>query len=188
MSPRDRRALLAGGAVTLAALLVTRVIPPAVRSASAARESLRGRTELLMRQRAEVKGAGALSDSGAKVRTRVLALAPKVLPGKGAAEAVAGLANLITAAATTERVRIERTTPLGDSAAVGDLRRLSLRVSVTGDTRGTVGLLRVLGKGPVVLTTHDLRIVAPDPASASEALQSEFTVRGWYQERERGNP
>ena len=186
MSPGDRRALLAGGAVIMTAMLVTRVIPPVVGSVSAARESLRGRTELLIRQRAEVNGAGALSDSGAKVRTRVLALAPKLLPGKGAAEAVSGLANLIGAAATAQRVRIERTTPLGDSAAVGDLRRLSLRISITGDTRGTVGLLRVLGKGAVVLTTHDLRIVGPDPTAPSEALQSEFTVRGWYQERGRG--
>jgi hypothetical protein len=189
VTTRDWRALTFGGVVVLLAIVTTRVIPAGWRSASQSVSELQIRTDLLARERAEIRDATALEDSGAKIKTRVVALAPRILPGNGPAEAMANLTNRVSVAAASQRVRIERTTPIGDSIAAGALRRVSLRVAITGDTRGTLGLLAALARGPVVLTAYDLRIVAPDPGTSSnvaEALQSEFTLRGWYQQRERG--
>jgi type II secretion system (T2SS) protein M len=188
MRPRDKRALIAGGAVALLAILGTQVVPGVWRSVGEGRSEAQRGTELLARLRLEVDRTAVLEDSGSKIRAKVVALAPKILAGNGPAEALAALTGRVTAVAAAQRVRLERTSPLEDSTGLPGLRRVSLRVAVIGDSRGTLNLIGALAQGPVVLSTDGLSIVASNASASNdvaEALQTEFTVRGWYQPRER---
>ena len=172
----------------LVALVGARGVPAAWHAVSRARASLVIRAELLARDREDVARAAALEDSGARIRAKMVALAPKILGSTGPAEAIADLTGRITTLAGSQRVRVQRTAPLDDSLTAAGLRRISVRIGVEGDSKGTLGLLGALAKGPLALTTDDIRIVAPNPTSpngSAELLQAEITVRGWYQAKER---
>src|SRR5439155_12604586 len=81
VTERDRRGLLLGGGVVLAALLLLRVLPWTVRSALAAEAGLRGRAALLARARADLADAAALRDSAVELGQALVGLAPRILSG-----------------------------------------------------------------------------------------------------------
>lgn len=191
MTARDKRALLVGGAAVLLAAVTLRILPFSWRAFRDLRETLQSQAELLERSRWEIRQAAALEDSGAVIKAKVRALAPRILSGAHQAAAMADLTARLKRATNAHRVRVERTSALGDSAAAGGLRRVSLRAALEGDSRGTLGVLGALGRGPVVLMPTDLRIRAGNSAasgSAAEVLKVEMTVRGWYLPRGEPTP
>ena len=90
MTERDRRAVLLGGGVVLAALLLLRVLPWMVRSALAAEAGLRERAALLARARADLADAAVLRDSAVGLGQALVGLAPKILSGNTVAESATG--------------------------------------------------------------------------------------------------
>jgi hypothetical protein len=183
MTPRDRRAVVLGGAVCLSALLLLRGVPWAVRAAASAVASLHARAELLARAEAELREAPVLVDSARVLQARITALAPRILVGDREAEVVTDMAGRLGVLAEQNRVRLGRTAAIADSLHAGPLHRISLRASVEGDARGTLGFAGGLARAPALLDLAELRIIAADPGSppaAPEVLRSELTVRGWY--------
>jgi len=186
VKPGDQRALMLGLSVVALAVLALRVAPAAWRAMQSVRESLAAKSALLARAEMDVRQTALLEDSSAVIRAKVLALAPKLLVAAREAEALADLGSRLKRAAAESRVRVERTTPVGDSTRAGRLRRVSLSAALQGDSRGTLALLGALARGRPLMTPTNLMITAPNPAAtdAPEVLRTEITVRGWYLARE----
>ena len=191
MTERDRRALRLGSAVALAAVLLLRVLPWTIRRAVAAEAGLRQRAALLARAQADLADASVLRDSAFQVGHALVGLAPKILSGNSAAEAVADLSGRVNLAASGLQAKLERVDPVPDSVARGRLRRATLRAAFECDVRGLVGVLQALEFGKVALAVRELRVTAVDagsPDKMPEVLRVEMTVAGWYlKDRETGN-
>jgi len=180
---RDRRALRIGGAVVCGAVLLLRVVPWGVRRALRAETGLRDRATLLVRARADLADASALRDSAAQLGQALVGLAPKILSGNSAADAVADLSARVNMAVSGHQAKLERVDPLLDSLRAGRLRRVALRAAFECDVRGLAGVLDALEFGKVALSLRALRVTAVDAGSADkipEALRVEMTVVGWY--------
>jgi hypothetical protein len=173
-----------GLAVVAFGVLTLRIAPATWRAVRSSRESLYAKSELLARAEVDVRQTDLLEDSAAVIRTRVLALAPRLLGAAREAEALADLSSRLQRVAAESRVRVERTTPVGDSTRSGRLRRVSLGVALEGDSRGTLALLAALARGRALLTPTNLMITATNPVDAVEVLRTEITVQGWYLARE----
>jgi hypothetical protein len=164
-------------------MLALRGVPAAWEALGNTRETLSARSDLLARAEVDVLQADALKDSAAVIRGKVLGLAPRLLSGAREADATADLALRLKRAAADNRVRVERTSALSDSSRGDGLRQVSLRASLEGDSRGTMGVLGALARSGAALTTTDLKITAANPwatGSTAEVLKIEMTVRGWY--------
>lgn len=182
MTPRDRRAVLAGLAVLVAAAAI-RMVPLGAHAVVALRQDVAVRSALLARMRADLSQAGGLVDSGAEVRRRLIDLAPRLLAGGTQAEAIADLTNRMSGLAGRHHDAFDRADPVPDSAQVGSLRRVTVRAGFDGDLRGVLTFLDAVVADPTVLAVREVRIVAADPASDDaqpEVLKSEFLVSGWY--------
>ena len=185
MTARDRRALLIGGAAVLGAFLLLRLLPWTVRSALAADVGLRQRAALLARARADLADASALRDSAVALGQALVGLAPKILSGNSAAEAVADLSGRVNLAASRNQAKLERMDPQTDSAVAGRLHLVALRAAFECDIRGLVGVLQALTFGKAALTVRELRVTAIDASSADripEVLRVDMTVAGWFLE------
>jgi len=191
MTSRDRRALVVGGSVVIGAVFVLRVLPWSVRSALAAEAGLRQRAALLARARADLAEAGVLRDSALELSHALVGLAPKILSGNSAAEAVADLSGRVNLAASRSQAKLERVDPQTDSTVAGRLHRVALRAAFECDIRGLVGMLQALTFGKAALALRELRVTAVDASSVDkspEVLRVEMTVAGWYlEDRETGN-
>jgi hypothetical protein len=185
MTPRDRRALVIGGAVVAAAFLALRAVPWGVRELESRRDALAAKHALLARVRADLRDAEWLADSAPEVERQVVALAPRVLNGGREPEAVADLVGQVSRVASEHKLNLVRTVPVPDSERAGRLRRAAVRASLEGDTRGTLAMLAALAAGTPVLTVREIRITASDPRSVPsvpEVLQSDLVVAAWYVE------
>ena len=183
MIARDRRALLFGGAMVLAAVVALRVAPWGIARAVAAEGELRERATLLARARADLADAPLLRDSAGVLTRAVIGLAPRLLSGDTPTEALADLSGRLTLAASRSQAKLERTDQLADSTAAGRLRRVRVRTALESDIRGVMGFLRAVELGDAVLSIEEARIVAADPGSGEqlpEILRAEVTVTGWF--------
>ena len=183
MTQRDRRALLVGGTVVIAAVFVFRVLPWTVRSAVAAETRLREQAVLLARARVDLDDATLLRDSAAELSRALVGLAPRILSGSSAAEAIADLSGRVNLAGSTHQAKLERVDPLPDSALAGRLHRVALRIAFECDVRGLVGVLQELEFGKAALAVRELRVTAVDAASpdkSPEVLRVNLTVTGWF--------
>jgi hypothetical protein len=179
---RDHRAVLAGVAV-LAAAAAIRLVPSAIHAVLELREDVAVRRGVLGRMRADLSQAGSMVDSGETVRQRLIDLAPRLLTGGTQAEAISDLTTRLSSLAGRHQAGFDRADPIPDSAYVGSLRRVTVRAGFDGDLRGALTFLDAVVGSPAVLTVHEVRIVASDPASDDarpEILKGEFVVSGWY--------
>jgi len=185
VTERDRRALFIGGAVVGGAVLLLRVLPWSLRRVLGAATGLRERATLLARARADLADASALRDSAAQLGQALVGLAPKILSGNSAADAVADLSARVNMAVSGHQAKLERVDPLLDSLRAGRLRRVALRAAFECDVRGLAGVLDALEFGKVALSLRALRVTAVDAGSADkmpEVLRVEMTLAGWFLE------
>ena len=182
MTSRDRRALILGGSVLLAGVLLLRVLPAGVRLW---REQ---RHELTERERFLAEGEDALADvtsmehEGDSTRARLVALAPRLLSGTTEAEALADLNGRLALAANRARTRMVRADQVPDSGRVARLHRVRLRVQVESDWSGMAAFLCAAVADPATLRIAALSIRSDEGAATSgpEILQGEVEVSGWY--------
>ena len=151
------------------------------------RRALDERTALLTRARADVADASALRDSAGTVTHALVGLAPKILSGTTLSDAVADLSGRVSVAASRSQAKVDRVDPVTDSVTVGRLRRATLHVALECDVHGLRGVLETLVFGKTALAVRELRVAAADVASSDtspEVLRVEFTIYGWFLERE----
>jgi hypothetical protein len=169
--------------VVLAALVGLRAIPAAATWARRLDVEVASSRQLVRSEREALGRAGVLEDSGAGVRARIEALAPRILTGAAESQAAADLSGRLGVLATRAKVRLERVDPVPDSSHAGPLHRLTVHATVEGDTHGVLELLRTLGADDLVLTVREMRLVAQDPSSPEnmpEVLRGELTVAAWF--------
>lgn len=178
---QDRRALSRGGSVVLALWLMTRGIPDVVRAHERSRTAAALGAEQVARARAVLAEQPAERDSFAVSARRLVALAPRLLPGRSNAEAASALGSQVNGSADQARVRVVRVDPLPDSSA-GVFSRVALRVEARGDVAGLARWIALLERGPPALRVKEVTISAADPTAPSdrpETLVAELVVAGW---------
>jgi hypothetical protein len=182
MTLRDRRALLLGGGAILAAVLLFRVLPWAMRSVGALHARAIERVETLSRADEVLAAASATRESLTRALGEFVALAPRLVEGRSAAEAQASLAGLVSLAASRHALRVVRLDPLPDSTA-GVFGRVALHAELEGDVAGLTRFLRAIETGDPLLTLPTLTVQTSDPAGqprAPEQLRIEWTITGFY--------
>lgn len=185
MTGRDRRALSVGAGVVAAAILVLRILPWAMRSTLGAEARLYQEAALLARARADFAATALLHDSTALVAQALVGLAPKLLNGSVASEAVADLSGRVALAASRHTAKLDRIEQVPDSVRAGRLRRVVIRAALECDVQGLLAVVRALEFGSAALAVQELRVTAIDPTSgdrAPEVLRVEATVGGWFVE------
>jgi hypothetical protein len=183
MTPRDRRALQIGGAVVVAALFLVIGAPAVWRKWATMRESLAEHRDLVSRAKAQVDGVAALDSTAAGVRSRFVALAPRLVAGGSEAEATATLGGVVTALADRSRLRLKRVDGESDSLRAGPLRRVVVGVELEGDWAAVTSFFRGLAGEPVALSLSAVDVRAQDPTSPGdrpEVLVIRTEVSGWY--------
>lgn len=183
MTTRDRRALMIGAGVILAALVLTRLLPAAVRQWREGRESLLTERELLARAELAIADLDGLEARAAATRSALLGMAPRLLNGRTEAEAIADLNGRLALAGGRQRTRLLRTDQVADSHRVGRLREVRLRVEVESDWSGLTGFLRAVSADPAVLRLRSVAIRGPEApvgGGGPEVLSGEVEFSGWY--------
>jgi len=183
VTPRDRRTLILGGGAILGAVVMLRVLPWAVHSAVALRAEATERVETVARAREVLAGAPATRDSLAQALGAVVALAPRLVDGRTAADAQASLSGLVSLGASRHALRIVRLDPLPDSVGDGVFNRVAVHVELEGDVAGLTRFLATVETGDPLLTLPALSVQATDPGgrpNAPEQLRIEATIAGLY--------
>jgi hypothetical protein len=184
---RDRRALALGGLAIALALGGLRGLPWLWSHMSKAHDEALARRELLHRAEADLRTLPALQDSAKRLTEGVIGLAPRLLAGASSSEAIAGLSGHLTHLGIAHQARLDRTDPVPDSTAAGDLRRVSMDAVFESDVRGLAGLLAGFATAQPVTNLTRLRVTAADPTATGrgpEVLRIEVRVEAWYLDRE----
>ncbi|HEX7049246.1 MAG TPA: type II secretion system protein GspM [Longimicrobiales bacterium] len=180
---RDRRALFAGAAVLVPALLWTFAVAPYLRAVTDARARLAAERALLDRELALLASAETYPEAFEEGAARLLAAAPRLFGGGNDGAASAALARYLEANARASRVLLVQVDPIAAEDA-GGVVRLGLRVRAETDLEGLLTLLRRLGSGAKLIRVESLHVEAAqaDPQlalSQPEVLRIDFTVRGY---------
>lgn len=181
LHPRDRRALILGGAIMLGLVGVFRGLPAwrawraEARAAAAEAQSQAARSDAL------VAGLRESLDT-LEARTALMrGLGPALLTGDTPAEAGSALTALLGELARQSLVRLEAVDIRIDTTAARSLPRVAAEVHATADITGLSSFLAALERGPTLLAVHQLAIrpQTPDgPANQVELLSIHFRVEG----------
>jgi hypothetical protein len=177
---RERRTIVLGGAVLLAAFLVsTFVLPAATRWRD--REAM---IDALRRQRAQLTSLGThreALESLVQARTAALeALPVRLVHGRTPALAASALQALLQEHASAARVSVTRLDVAsgGDSATAG-VPSIPATLSAVGDIYGLADFLARVEQGERWLEVVELA-VSPNAALRGELLQMSLVVRAPY--------
>lgn len=182
MTERDRRALQLGLTAVVAAFVLLRALPTALRAERALRERVAAQASALGQLKADLAALPALEDSAAAVNRALSQLGPRLVTGRSRTEGAAELTVLLRSLAEGLGVRVERIVPVADSTAAGPLMRVVVRLEAETDTKGVGALLTSIARQTTVLDVVSLRVLALEPSSArtvAERLRVELTVYGW---------
>ncbi len=160
-----------------------RGVPALVHGWQSIRWETQDRARLLAQSRRAVANEQGLVDVATKAKVDLVALAPQLLSGETAAQASDALAGILNDVTTRANVKLTTVTAMADSTRVETLGRITVRVAVDGDIRGTVSMLEALAEEQTTLITDELHILPTAPTDVSpsaEVLHVEMTVRGWY--------
>lgn len=171
----------------LGAVGVLRVLPWSIRAVTSLQAEAADRVLTLSRAQEVLEGAPATRDSLAQALNAVVALAPRLVDGRTAAEAQASLSGIVSFAAARHALRIVRLDPLSDSTADGVFSQVAVHVELEGDIAGLTRFLGTVETGEPLLTLPALSVQAPDPyghANGPEQLRIEATIVGFYLPRD----
>ncbi len=168
LSPRDRRALVVGAASIGGLLFVGRALPAWRRWQAEVIRSAQSASAAWARDRMLALHSRAIHDSLGARRTRLAAQSPTWLSGDSPAAASAGLAGLVTRAATDAAMTLGALDLRTDSVGHEPFVTVHVRVSVTGDVQGLATFLAALDRGPCALTVRSLDVQAGDPAAVAQ--------------------
>lgn len=183
MKASDRRALVWGGLVVLAAAMVLRILPLSIRAVTSLRVETADRVLTLSRAQEVLEGARATRDSLAQALSSIVALAPRLVDGSSEADAQASLSDFVSFTAGRHAMRIVRLDPLSDSTADGLFSQVAVHVELEGDIAGLTRFLGTVETGDPLLTVPALSVQAPDlngHTNVPEALKIEATIVGFY--------
>lgn len=183
MSRRDRRALLAGGGVILAAVLAVRVVPALVARYVALRARTAEQVETLERARWVLAAAPAIRDSFASTAAQLVALAPQLAASGGAAEAAATVTAELSVTAERAGLRIAAFNSVPGDTNIRAFAPVLVRGQFEGDAAALARFLRTVENArAVLLSVRSLHVFAADRMrreAGDEPLRVELVIEGW---------
>jgi hypothetical protein len=129
--------------------------------------------------RANVRMLSALRDSLRSRKAQLAAIDSTLLSGTSSAAAVADLAASLDEMATHARLKVTAMQLRADSALVGSIVRVAVRVTATSDVAGLAAFLRATEAGDTALAVRELFVSQPEPAAPDakpEALRIDVLV------------
>jgi hypothetical protein len=183
MTPRDRRALMLGGAVLLPVLLVMWVGRPAVSKVRALRAEVARERDLLRRELALLAAVPALESSVATLAEEMERAATRLFPGADPLAATAGLGAYVSELARRHRVHVQQGETRPAVPAAGDLVAVEVGLRVQSDLEGALDFLSALERGSRLVEVARLTIErgasARDREPDHETLAIALVVRGY---------
>ncbi len=181
LAPRERRVIIAGGSVVLAAVLALRIAPGVARAMELRRARAEQSVSALARAREALDEQPVARESLGVRAARLVSLAPRLFGGSTAAEAGAEVTSFTSGRAAMRGVRIVRQDVATDSTAAPFLM-VRLRLEAEGDVTGIVQWLADLEEGDKLVAVDRLTISAAEPGATTaqpERLRAELSLVGW---------
>ncbi|HEX2202758.1 MAG TPA: type II secretion system protein GspM [Longimicrobium sp.] len=180
MSPRDRRALVLGGAVLVPALLFALVVRPLAGSLGEVRERTRMERELLAREMGLLRQAGEFPARLDSARAALRAEAPRLFRGVDGLAAASALENYVGEKAEASRVLVRRSESREGGAEGSGLLSLQVDLQGEGDLQALLTLLRGLDTGTRLVRVDRLSVERREAAGPETApLSFTLTVVGY---------
>lgn len=173
LNPRDRRALVLGGAVLAGALVFRLGVKPYIHARAALAERVREQEGLLMRELALVQGAPDVSVDLTALARGLKAEQPRLLDARDPMSATAALVGAVGDDAHRHGVLIEAiesrpATPLGDG-----LTAVQVDVRGRGDLEGVLRWLYAMETAGRLWRVEQLSLVRLDGAAPADSADSE---------------
>lgn len=181
LSQRERRVVLIGGAVLVAAVTCLRGIPAWRTWLTETRAMADVSIAELARTRSGIAGMPALRDSLIARNERYIVLAPSILTGTSHGAVGASLASIVSGAAAGAGLELGAVSIRLDTTEKSVFSRPSVRGDARGDVTGLTRFLVALERGPTMLVIRTLAVTQPEPGAGSdrsETLRIEFAVEG----------
>lgn len=184
LSPRDRRALLWGGAITVAALVLAFGLKPYVRELRDTRESLRVQRELLAREGAVLSASSRFPAALQRSRGALAEQSTPLFGGLDELSATSNLSDHISETALENRVLIQQLDTRNAEALDEGMVALAVDFRAEGDFEGVLHFLNSLERGDKLIRVSALvltRIDRPAPSGApdTEVLSVTGTMTGY---------
>ena len=172
ISARDKRTLIFGVAVIGTLFGSARGVPAVLewerqRVAEAAELSAQASSARVKLQLLPV-----LRDSLAAREARMAVVDSSLLSGATASAAAAELARVLDELALDSKVKVNAMQLRGDSAAVGALSHVAVRVTGVADVVGLAAFLRAVEGDETPLVVRELAVTQPEPAAAENKVES----------------
>ncbi|MCA2985018.1 type II secretion system protein GspM [Gemmatimonas sp.] len=167
LSPRDRRALLLGGAVAMLAVLVSLVVRPSLARRTLLADQIDAEQSLLTREQEALTASG--DSTGGATADAAAGRDPiaRLFVGSDDVATAAAFAEHVEALATAHGVWLQlvsnRTAVPGDA----QLRTLRVDVRAESDMAGLLGFLEALEHGPRLVRVEQLEL-APSSGAADD--------------------
>jgi type II secretory pathway component PulM len=180
LTGRDRRALALGGVAFAPMLLWLLIVAPFTRRMSETRDRLDRSTELLRRELRIVGSARQYAAARTEAQRRLEASRARLIYATSDASARATLVGFVDERARASNIDVGTVDATGDSTQAGALRRVSVRLSGTGDMEGILTLIGALEGGSPFLTVTQIDIEAGAQSGVGpEALAFRLVVGGF---------
>lgn len=179
LGARDRRALLVGGGVLVAALAFRSMLT-AVDALGVMRQRNQVRADLLAR--IETRPAVAiLGDSLRQLETALDTARGRLLPRGTDASVASNLHAAVRRAATDVGLVLHSTRAESDTSVAGPFAAASVRLDAEGDVSAVMQFLLILELAPGALRFTDMSVTPLEPAAGDdrpEAIRLSITVSG----------
>ena len=180
MNPRDRRALVLGGAVLVPALLFALVVRPLAGSLGEVREQARMERELLAREMGLLAQAGEYPARLDSARAALRSEAPRLFRGVDGLAAASALENYVGEKAEAARVLVRRSESREGGAEGAGLLSLQVDLQGEGDLQALLTFLRGLDTGRRMVRVDRLAVERREGAGPETApLSFTLTVVGY---------
>jgi hypothetical protein len=183
MTPRDRRALILGGAIVVPVLLTTWGMRPLVGRFQSLRAEVARERDLMIRERDLLAAVPALDSAAAALEQHLDGASDRLFPGSDPLAASAGLSTYLSELAGRHRVLVLQGETRPPVAAAGDLVAVEVGLRAQSDLEGVLALLTALERGARLVEVTRLAIERTAPPREREPEQETLSltliVRGY---------
>jgi hypothetical protein len=179
ISPRERRTITIGLAVTLLALFVVFGVLPFARRVQAREQLIAVESNRVARLRGLISGEAQLRDAVSERTGALDAGEQRLLAGRTPALVASSLQTLLQDYANQSQVTVSRLDVTGQGTNSNGMLMMPATVSAIGDIYGISQMLYLIQHGPRLLEVTEFT-VRPNSALRGELLQITVTLRGAY--------
>lgn len=184
LSPRDRRALIWGGAIGIAALVFALGVKPYVRVLRETRDELTTQRALLTRERTMLIASHRFPAALQQSRSALTEQSTPLFDGLDELSATSNLSDDISKAALENRVLVQQLETRKGEALDNGMVALAVDVKAEGDFEGVLHFLNSLERGEKLIHVSALMLTRVDrPATAgvpdTEVLSVTATMTGY---------